>query len=80
VPTLRREAGFHFAFSSRDRPEPPHVHVLGNDGSAKIWLTPSVRMHKARGYSRREREQIVRIAEAHAEEWLASWSRYFGAA
>lgn len=50
---------------------------MGNDGSAKVWLTPSVRIQKARGYSRREREQIVRIAEAHREEWLAGWSRYF---
>lgn len=52
---------------------------MGNDGSAKIWLTPSVRIQKAHGYSRREREQIIRIAEAHREEWLAGWSRYFDA-
>lgn len=77
MPTLHEEAGFRFRFRSQDRPEPPHVHVSGNGGGAKIWLVPAVRVQKSRGYSRRQVEGLVQITQAHREEWLAAWRRYF---
>jgi hypothetical protein len=38
MPTLHVESGYALRFFSADRKEPPHVHVYGNGGSAKLWL------------------------------------------
>lgn len=67
-----------FRFYAADGVEPPHVHVLGGRGrAAKVWLSP-VRLQKAAGYSRRQVEEIIKIAEDHSEEWLAAWRSFFG--
>lgn len=80
MPTLHEEAGFAFRFRAVDRSEPPHVHVSGHDGFAKIWLVPAVELQDSRGYSRRQVDRILKITEAHRTEWLAAWRRYFGRA
>ncbi len=76
MPTLHREAGLRYFFRSSDRPEPPHVHVVGGGGKAKVWLMP-VRLENARGYSRRRVDRIVEVTEAHLEEWFAIWRGFF---
>jgi hypothetical protein len=76
VPVLLRTRGYIFKFYARDRPEPPHVHVIGNAGSAKIWLT-SVEVVNVRGYSWRRVEEIHRIAKAHRASFEAAWVRFF---
>lgn len=78
VPTLLLERGYAFRFRSNDGDEPPHVHVNGNGGSAKIWLAPAVRIGPSRGYSERESREIIRMTEAHRDEWIAAWHRHFG--
>jgi hypothetical protein len=40
--------------------EPPHVHVDGNDGRAKVWLQP-VAFAESLGYSPREIDRIRAI-------------------
>jgi hypothetical protein len=42
--------------------EPHHVHVEGNDGLAKLWLTP-VSIAGTVGYSHREINRIKRIVQ-----------------
>jgi hypothetical protein len=74
---LLLEAGYAFRFRSNDGGEPPHVHISGNGGSAKIWLAPAVKMAAARGYSWQRRGEIIRISEAHRDEWIATWQRHF---
>lgn len=69
-----------FRFYAADGVEPPHVHVLGNDGFAKLWLAPDVRLHDSRGYSRRQIERIIEVTTAHRDEWLARWHEFFGRA
>ncbi len=66
-----------FRFYPADRVEPPHVHVLGNDGFAKIWLEPRLRFEHARGYSEGQISRVTEIAEAHRDEWLARWREFF---
>lgn len=77
VPPLHREAGFEFYFLVADRNEPPHAHVRGNDGRAKLWLRPNVRLEHSRGYNRAQVAKIRRIATTHQEAWLATWERRF---
>ena len=78
MPTLHRQAGFEFFFGARDRAEPPHVHVIGNDGYAKVWLVPEIKIADSRGYTSRRRKRIIRITEEHQLDWLAAWERFFG--
>jgi hypothetical protein len=77
VPVLLRTRGYQFYFRSSDGGEPPHVHVIGNDGRAKLWLNPGLTVAEDRGYDRRRLGEIERITAAHREEWLEAWSRFF---
>ena len=77
VPVLLRVRGYSFRFYASDHGEPPHVHVIGNGGVSKLWLVPRVLIAKARGYDRRQREEIIRVARAHREAWLAAWGAFF---
>jgi hypothetical protein len=42
MPTVFRHDGFRFFFCSieGDPREPMHVHVMGDGGEAKFWLSP----------------------------------------
>lgn len=77
MPILLRVRGYVFFFRSSDGGEPPHVHVEGNAGRAKMWLVPTVSFAKRRAYSRRQIGEITRVTEAHREAWLVAWSRFF---
>lgn len=77
VPVLHREAGFTFRFFASDRPEPPHVHVVGHGGRAKIWLARPIEIATSRGYDERELNAILRIAREHRDEWLSAWNEFF---
>jgi hypothetical protein len=77
MPTLARIDGFRFFFWSLDLGEPPHVHVDGHGGKAKIWLSPiEVASHK--GYNSRQLNKVQRLVEENAESWLETWHEHFG--
>ena len=77
MPILLRVRGYVFLFRSSDGGEPPHVHVIGNEGRAKIWLTPEVGLARRGRYSKKRIDEIIRITTEHREEWLDAWSRFF---
>ncbi|MEO8510042.1 MAG: DUF4160 domain-containing protein [Chloroflexota bacterium] len=76
MPTIYREAGYAFRFRANDRDEPPHVHVEGNGGRAKIWLADSGVARPGR-YNPRQLAQIEAIVEEHAHDFLRTWHEYF---
>lgn len=76
MPTLHREAGYTFRFRANDRGEPPHVHIEGNDGRAKYWLS-DLRAVRVRGYNRQKLAEIERILAANADDWIRRWHEYF---
>ncbi|TMB71775.1 MAG: DUF4160 domain-containing protein [Chloroflexi bacterium] len=76
MPVVLRTRGYVFRFRAIDRNEPPHVHVNGNGGSAKVWLRP-VRVAQQRGYSGRRIEEIRRIVQAHSADFEAAWFSFF---
>lgn len=78
VPTLHREAGYVFRFYASDGPEPPHVHVIGNGGRAKLWLVAGLGIAHSRQYTPEQQRRIQRITEEHRIEWLSAWRRFFG--
>ena len=77
VPTLHRERGYVFRFRAIDRGVPPHIHVRGNRGAAKLWLFPHVRVAQRRRYTAVQINEIVRITERKQDEFLAAWRRFF---
>lgn len=78
VPTLLREGGYRFKFWSDEGSEPPHVHVRGHGGSAKVWLVPGIELEGARNYNQAQIGRILRITERHRDEFIAAWQRHFG--
>jgi hypothetical protein len=77
LPTLHREGGFAFKFYASDGAEPPHVHVLGTGGKAKVWLVPSVEVEDVRGYDESQTNRILEVVRQHRDEWLAAWNGFF---
>ncbi|HZP95067.1 MAG TPA: DUF4160 domain-containing protein [Candidatus Limnocylindria bacterium] len=74
---LLRIRGYEFYLRTSDGGEPPHVHVRGNAGRAKLWLAPEVTFAACRGYARKQREEIERVAATRRTEWLEAWTRFF---
>jgi hypothetical protein len=77
MPTVLRERGYRFFFYAADRYEPPHIHVQRERSSAKLWLDP-IEIARVKHFRPQELNEIVRITEAHLEEFLAVWYRQFG--
>jgi Domain of unknown function (DUF4160) len=77
MPTLWEEAGFVFRFRMGDCDERSHVHVTGNDGTAKVWFGP-VALARSRGYADPQIGRILRIAGEHEREWLLEWEKRCG--
>ena len=72
-----RIRGYLFGFFSREPPhEPPHIHVKGKGGKAKLWLDP-VRLVFST-YTRSETHDIVEIVSEHQERFVEMWREHFG--
>jgi hypothetical protein len=72
MPTWLFEKGFRFGIVAGDCVEPPHVHIRGHGGAAKVWLAP-VEVALVRGYNRRQLAVIQRTVEAHLVDFLERW-------
>jgi len=75
MPTVLRQDGFRFFFYSNEGNEPPHIHVIGKGGEAKVWLEP-VEFSKIYNLNFKDQKQILLIVTANAkilrekyEEW-----------
>ena len=77
MPTLLIWHGYKFRFYALDRGEPPHVHVVKDGKSLKVWLE---RMEVARnvGYTDREIERVLAVIAEHRKEWMEAWNGFFG--
>lgn len=76
MPTVLRKYGFRFHFYSADRYEPPHIHVDGNGGEAKVWLA-DLKVAEAGGFSQRDLARILEVVEEHRQQMLEAWNDYF---
>ncbi|MBU6422481.1 MAG: DUF4160 domain-containing protein [Chloroflexota bacterium] len=72
-----RIRGYLFGFYvSEPANEPPHIHVKGRGGRAKLWLDP-VEVEESR-YSRGETGEIVRIVHEQQTRFMEAWRERFG--
>jgi len=77
MPTVLRKYGFRFHFYSADGHEPPHIHVDGNGGEAKVWLRDG-RLAESKGFSQRDIGRILQAVREHGPQMLEAWHDYFG--
>jgi hypothetical protein len=75
MPTWLIERGFRCRIVTADCVEPPHIHVRGHGGAAKLWLAP-VRVAQVRGYNQHLLTQVARIVREHQDELLERWHEY----
>lgn len=78
APTVHREGPWRFFFYANDH-LPPHVHVEGNNGSAKILLDPdcTVIPKYTFGLNAAQVERARRIVSANRKDFLEDWNAYF---
>lgn len=76
-PTVFRAKGLRFFFFSREE-ERMHIHVLGEEGEAKIWVEPEIEFARNHGLS----EKTIRVAldqvRERQDEIREAWHEHFG--
>ena len=77
MPTVMIWRGHRFRFYSSDAPEPPHIHIVKDGKTAKVWLR-SLKVAHQRGYSEQELNQLLTIVAEHRDEWIGAWNEFFG--
>lgn len=76
MPTLLIWRGYKFRFYALDRDEPPHIHVVKDSRSLKVWLE-NVEVARNVGYNNREVEQVLAIVAEHRGPWMEAWNGFF---
>lgn len=71
-PKLHEEDGYRFYCYSNENDEPPHVHVVRGDSSAKLWLTP-VDWEYHEGFRPAQRRRILEIVTEHLDEFIQAF-------
>jgi hypothetical protein len=77
MPTLLIWHGHKFRFYALDVDEPPHVHVVKDGKSLKVWLR-SLETARNEGYNDREVERLLAVAAEHRDNWMDAWNDFFG--
>lgn len=75
MPTIFRQDGFRFFFYSNEGNEPPHIHVVGKGGEAKVWLRP-VEISKVYVLSLREQKHILEIVQNNVKLFLEKYEEW----
>ena len=77
MPTLLIWHGHKFRFYALDRDEPPHVHIVKDGNSLKIWLR-SLEVARNRGYNERDVALLTAVVAERRDEWIGAWNDFFG--
>ncbi len=78
MPEIFRAFGFTFYFFSREH-EPLHVHVMGNDGSAKfIWTGESFVLEDYHKIKANDLKKIGAMIKENEDIIIRHWNKYFG--
>jgi hypothetical protein len=75
MPTILRRDGYRFFFYSHEGNEPPHIHVIGKGGEAKIWLRP-VEISKVYALSAKEQRQVLDIVRNNVKLFLEKYEEW----
>jgi hypothetical protein len=76
--TAHRAYGFRFVIFTNDH-SPPHVHIVGQGGEAKVTLAGGEpRIEWSRGISSGDLRRLKAEAAAKADHLLNEWRRIHG--
>ena len=75
MPVIHCESGLAFRFFSNENKEPPHIHVYGQKGSMKIWLSP-LEIAKIRKLPANDQKRAMEITEGNKEKFLYEWFEF----
>jgi hypothetical protein len=76
-PTIFREKGLRFFFFSREE-ERMHVHVVGEEGEAKIWIEPQINLARSHGLGAKTLSVALELIRGREDEIRKAWNRHFG--
>jgi len=76
-PTIFRAKGLRFFFFSLEE-ERRHVHVLGAEGEAKIWIEPQIEVATVQRLSKKTVAFVLKQVEEREDEIREAWNRHFG--
>ncbi len=77
MPTLLIWHGYKFRFYALDIGEPPHVHIVKDGRSLKVWLK-NLEVARNNGYNEQEIGRLLEVAAEHRNEWIGAWDDFFG--
>jgi hypothetical protein len=77
LPTLFIWQGYKFRFYALDMGEPPHIHVVKDGKSLKVWLN-AVAVARNVGYNDRDVDRLLAVVSEHRDEWIEAWNDFFG--
>ena len=77
MPTLLVWHGYKFRFYALDIGEPPHIHVVKEGKSLKVWLE-SVAVARNVGYNERDVDRLLAVIAEHRDQWIEAWNDFFG--
>ena len=77
MPTLLIWHGHKFRFYAMDMDEPPHVHIIKDRKSLKVWLR-NLEVAQNRGYTDQEVGRLLAVVAERREEWMGAWDDFFG--
>lgn len=77
MPTLMIWGGHRFRFYSSDGAEPPHVHIVKDGKSAKVWLN-RLEVAYRHGYTDQQMRALLAVIDKNRDAWIASWNDFFG--
>lgn len=79
MPVVFRRDGLRYLFFSNegDPREPPHVHVRGGGGDAKVWLAPEIDLVDSNGFNASELRRILRVVTENRASLLRAWNDHF---
>ena len=77
MPTLLIWHGYRFRFYALDRDEPPHVHVVKDGKSLKVWLE-NLEGARTQGYNDKEIARVLAVIAERQDDWIGAWNDFFG--
>lgn len=77
MPTVLTVSGLRFRIYTQDH-QPPHVHVIGREGAAKLTIGEHPELMENRGLRSGEVRLALATISVEAERLLGVWRQYHG--
>ena len=74
MPRVWEEKGYKFyIYLNESKYEPPHIHVLGNEGEMKIWLNEQLEVAECYDIPLHEWGKIIKVIKSKKQEFITKY-------